>query len=97
MQNGESRNVIFSVKFAYVRDLKFPNLKMDAVTAIHARNTRQNRYIADAAQAVSVLVHETWKNEKFLADLTAEQKSLVMGVVVFCREIEKEYGFPDLS
>lgn len=54
-------------------------------------------YIADAAQAVSVLVHETWENEKFLTNLTAEQKSLVMGVVDFCREIEKEYGFPELS
>ncbi len=42
LRNGGSQNVKFSAKFVYVRDLKLPSLKKDEVTAIHARNTKQN-------------------------------------------------------
>ena len=55
------------------------------------------RYIADVSQAVSVLGYNTDENEKFFADLTAEQRSLVLGVVDFCCNVENEYGFPDLA
>lgn len=55
------------------------------------------RYIADVSQAVSVLGYNTDENEKFFADLTYEQRSLVLGVVDFCCNVENEYGFPDLA
>lgn len=70
-------------------DTEIEGLKMD--------KRRLCRYIADLSQAVSVLGHETCENEKFFADLTAEQRSLVLGVVDFCCNIENEYGFPDLA
>ena len=79
---------------------KYDDLKALSDTEIEGLKKdkrRVCRYIADISQAVSVLGHETYGNEKFFADLTAEQRSLVLGVVDFCCNIENEFGFPDLA
>lgn len=79
---------------------KYDDLKVFSDTKIvglEKDKRRLCRYIADVSQAISILGHETYENEKFFADLTAEQRSLVLGVVDFCYNIENEYGFPDLA
>lgn len=75
--------------FKTLSDTKIEGLKED--------KRRLCRYIADVSQAVSVLGHNTDENENFFADLTDEQRSLVLGVVDFCCNVENEYGFPDLA
>lgn len=76
-------------------DLK--SLTDTEIDVLKKYNRRLCRYIADVSQAVSVLGYMTDGNEEFFADLTAEQRSLVLGVVDFCCNIENEYGFPDLA
>ncbi|MDE6593232.1 MAG: hypothetical protein K2K57_09245 [Oscillospiraceae bacterium] len=70
-------------------DVEIDSLKKD--------KRRLCRYIADVSQAVSVLGRDTHDNEQFFVDLTTEQRSLVLGIVDFCENVEKEYGFPDLA
>ncbi len=79
---------------------KYDELKALSSTEIESLKDdkrRVCRYMADVSQAISVLGHMTDGNEKLFADLTAEQRSLVLGVVDFCCNIENEYGFPDLA
>lgn len=76
-------------------DLK--SLTDTEIEGIKKDKRRLCRYIADISQAVSVLGYNTDENEKFFADLTYEQRSLVLGVVDFCCNVENEYGFPDLA
>ncbi len=79
---------------------KYDDLK--ATTDVEINSLKKDkrmlcRYIADVSQAVSVLGRDTHDNEQFYADLTVEQRSLVLGIVDFCENVEKEYDFSDLA
>ncbi|MCM1524162.1 MAG: plasmid recombination protein [Ruminococcus sp.] len=70
-------------------DVKIDGLKTD--------KRRLCRYVADVAQAVVVLGHNTCGYENFFGNLTDKQRSLVLGVVDFCKNIVNDNGFPDLA